>query len=338
LRQLSRLGAWAAALGIGLALLYVPVARAQARPNDPAFTASLAGFAAAGTPLSVHVSGTGSCPLATDVASALELTARGGPRADTPKPSAEVVDLGASFLVAAAQQSQEYVDPRRNCDERARIAAVFIALALFPPDAIVPAAPPALAAVPPPDSQTNAAEPQLPSSRLPWGRLEVGGRLDGSPATSRSAAVLEGGSMVRGSAGWSSSLGFELGLGLFVSNTRDLDGTRVRQQRFPFDAGVRIPFSVPAGELSADVGVTGALFESSGEGLARVDSQVRLDLGLRAGGTFRLARQTRLAPYASLCGIFLPRPYAFVVDGRGSVGSTAALRLGAELGLSVLLQ
>jgi hypothetical protein len=62
--------------------------------------------------------------------------------------SARVTDRGPEFEVAAAAQVATYLDRGRDCDERARVAAVFIALAFFPPASQTtrPPAPPAAAA------------------------------------------------------------------------------------------------------------------------------------------------------------------------------------------------
>ena len=52
-----------------------------------------------------------------------------------------VTDLGDRFEVAVAGQVGLYTDANRDCDERARIAAVFIALVLTPPMIPLSAAP-----------------------------------------------------------------------------------------------------------------------------------------------------------------------------------------------------
>ncbi len=94
-------------------------------------SALLLGLVAAAAP-SLTVDVTGKCPSAEAVAVALgsavgtEMKAIGK---DVPK----VTDLGDRFSVSAFGQAREYADPGRDCDERARAAAVFIALALNPP-------------------------------------------------------------------------------------------------------------------------------------------------------------------------------------------------------------
>src|SRR5437660_611079 len=44
-----------------------------------------------------------------------------------------VSDLGDRFEVIALGQTRQYADPARDCAERARVAAVFITLAVNPP-------------------------------------------------------------------------------------------------------------------------------------------------------------------------------------------------------------
>ena len=89
------------------------------------------GLVAAGAP-SLTVDVTGKCPSVEAVAVAL-----GSAVGSDTKPGAggvpKVTNLGDRFSVSAFGQAREYPDPGRDCDERARAAAVFIALALNPP-------------------------------------------------------------------------------------------------------------------------------------------------------------------------------------------------------------
>ena len=81
------------------------------------------------------IEASGSCPSAEEVSATLApLLGSSAPKVPV-EGAARVHDLGDRFEVAAAGQTGQYVDAARDCAERARVAAVFIALALNPPAA-----------------------------------------------------------------------------------------------------------------------------------------------------------------------------------------------------------
>ena len=142
---------------------------------------------------------TGECPSAGAVTAALgsALGGEAGPRAaDVPR----VADHGDRFTVSALGQTREYADLARDCDERARAAAVFIALALNPPVAPAAPAPNPGAAAPP---VAVAAAPARESER--WFDLGAAARLDGGTAPETSAAFgFEARAAVGLGGGWAS--------------------------------------------------------------------------------------------------------------------------------------
>ena len=79
----------------------------------------------------------GSCPSAEEVSATIAPLVASLPAQRLAEGAARVADLGDRFEVAAAGQKSQYVDAARDCAERARVAAVFIALALNPPAAIL---------------------------------------------------------------------------------------------------------------------------------------------------------------------------------------------------------
>src|SRR3954447_2676702 len=78
---------------------------------------------------------TGSCPSAEAVSATIAPLLGSLAARRWAEGTVRVDDLGDRFEVAAAGQAGQYVDTARDCSERARVAAVFIALALNPPAA-----------------------------------------------------------------------------------------------------------------------------------------------------------------------------------------------------------
>src|SRR5260221_11730334 len=92
----------------------------------------------AGSRLSLRVAGDErACPAPSQVAAVLAPLLRGtkvAGGAGSPGPDdALVSDDGSKFRVAVASREREFNDAERDCTERARQAAVFIALVLDPP-------------------------------------------------------------------------------------------------------------------------------------------------------------------------------------------------------------
>jgi hypothetical protein len=310
-------------------------AGASASPTGGEGSPTASGAAAAA------VVGAGTCPDPAVVTAILRGVSPGGPNAADPRArgaareGATVIvdDLGERFRVSVAGQTRVYEDRSRDCPERARIAAVFVLLALTPPEVLVEphAVPPRQAA--PPHSHVKADESA-------WGYFAAAGRFEGAPALGGQHSFASGGAMVRMALGWSASWGMELGLGVLASHVLTLDGVKAREQRFP--AALRLLWRARAEtircEFDAAAGVSGAWFTTEGDGLSIPDRQSRIDLGFGAGAQARCPVPGRLAPLLSAGIEYLPRSYSFRVDGRGVVGSTPQFRLAMELGISVSLE
>src|SRR5207237_3879135 len=132
----------------------------------------------------------GSCPSGEAVRAALlaALTEAPVPNGQPPR----VTDLGDRFQVDAAGQTGAFVDVARDCTERARVAAVFIALALSPPAAPERPAPP-----PPPPPPP----PPAPGPPRRWFELAVEARLDGASFGAPAKTRLAWGGEVRAALG-----------------------------------------------------------------------------------------------------------------------------------------
>src|SRR4051794_17170225 len=80
------------------------------------------------------------CPRADAVWAELQAapSRAGGTAPAGPPPALEVIDLGRAFRVAINGHAREYRDDARDCARRARMAAVFAAVALGPPPVTPP--------------------------------------------------------------------------------------------------------------------------------------------------------------------------------------------------------
>jgi len=278
-----------------------------------------------------------SCPtrdaVAQAVAQALPSALRdGAPAANALPDSVQVTDLGDAFEVAVGPQIQRYADPARDCAERARVAAVFVALALSPPAALAPPpAPPPPPAVPPPPATTPV--PHVGDVV----RLGVAARVDvaaggGQSATSGSAI----GGEARVSVG-RHALAVQATGGVMTATQTPIRDVRVREQRFPCSLAAIVRHAAGAHvELDAAAGVSLTPFTLRGQGLMSPSPGTRLDVGGRIELAARWAGHA-LAPFVAAHVEYFPRTYDVDVMPLGPIGRTAPLQVGLSAGVDLSL-
>ena len=274
------------------------------------------------------IEASGSCPSAEEVSatlapllasSATNLLIDGAPR---------VVDLGDRFEVAAAGQTGQYIDAARDCSERARVAAVFIALALNPP---------ATPTVPRVDVQPPAEPSGSEAMGSPWwARLALAARIDHSPtAEGRSSPPASIGGELGAAAG-KRALGVTVAGGVLAPTVVTFGAVPVREQRFPFRVAATMRRKMPGPfELAGDLGLSFVLLRLRGEDLGTIEPATRLDVGGRAA--LELRRRSLESSWAAFLALhveYFPRPYEFEVGPLGRIGSTDRLWVGASVGLS----
>lgn len=273
---------------------------------------------------------TRNCPTRDAVAAALSpAVAHLPPDRDPLPPDFRIVDLGDAFEVTAGGQVQRYADAIRDCPERARAAAVFVALAMNPP-AIEPSPAPA-AAVPP--SSVPESRPATARERI-WLSLGLAARLDralagGSDTTSGTAAGGEIGVAVgRG------SFGVEAMAGVLTPTESVIGSVRVREQRFPcsLSAAVRRRASEHL-EVRAGLGASLTPLTLRGQGLETTLPVTRFEVGARLALELRVLARA-FAPFASLHLEYFPRTYEIAVAPLGDIGSTAPLQVGLSAGVA----
>ena len=282
-----------------------------------------------------QVDAIGTCPGQEAVAAALEPVLRREP-APPLSVAPRVIDLGDRFEVVAAGQRAQYVDPARDCRERARTAAVFIALALNPPELpspppepLAPRAPATVEAAAPPSTVTGGE-----AAASTWMAAGAAARIDGAWAGDAPAqTILMVGGEIRGAVG-RRGVALVATAGVLAPATARFEAVPVRQQRFPCSLGVTATGGTAGGfQVAGDAAVVLAPFTLHGEGLQPGAATLRLDVGAR------LALAVRSPPVAKRSIFFVevhaeafPRPYHLDVGPLGTIGTTSKLWLGAAVG------
>jgi hypothetical protein len=319
----ARLAAAAALLGIG--------AGAGAAPSDGASNGpgeSIPPPGAVDTPM---IGGPSTCPQPEAVWAELgtllprdRLNDRLRAVAGTSGPVVQLIDLGVPYRVIAAGRVREYRDETRDCAYRARIAAVFIALAIDPAEISMeqPTPPPSPPAPAPPVDQRPRAGAHLD--------LGVGGELgeaSGNVATHAGAALRL--AVGRGR--------FALMVGAMALAPVDvtLGGVRLRQWHLPVDVGVRAQLDGKWLEPYGELGLGAAWLSERSLDLASPRGGTSVELGVRAGLGARLATRGRFAPFVALDADLVPSPPAVFALPQGVLGHTPLLWLGATVGASL---
>ena len=287
----------------------------------------LLGLIAAASPTPA-VAVTGACPNADAVTAALA-SALGHEAKRDLAGVAKVTDEGDRFSVTVLGQTRQYGDPARNCDERARAAAVSIALALNPPVVLAPV--PVVRDGAAPQVSVTATEAAPARASVRWIDVAAAARLDGGQAPATGAAF---GFEARVAVGWR-WLGVAATAGILAPTDSTLSSVAVRQQRFPLSVALTARRGL-AQRLAVAGAVGAALVPLTlrGEALAGASQATRLDAGVRLACELRFLATPRLAPFIGLHAEIFPRPYQLDVDPLGTIGSTGRLWVGASAGLS----
>jgi hypothetical protein len=272
------------------------------------------------------VDSTGDCPRGAEVDAALTqlLSARSD---RTSSATVTVRDMGTSWSVQVAGRSASYSDPDRNCLERTRIAAVFAALVLEPPDMGEP--PPA----PPKGESTGSRQPRLPRAH----RLDLAPEFLLAPGSGgRNSAMTWGGALR-----WLASgerFGLMAGLEASYPAIAKVQEYELSLARISLDASASLSWRWGAAQLGIDLGPYGALLLAHGRGLYQNASSTHIDAGGRLG--FRAqAGGRRVSPFLALQAELSARRFPLVVDSVGTVtvGTAPRLWLGLLAGASISL-
>jgi hypothetical protein len=270
------------------------------------------------------------CPASADVALVLSRLLARSPvvASTTPETNADVsiVDDGAEFRVIVAGFEKSFSDPERACGERAREAAVFVALVLdHAAGSSRPSAPAALAPPPPPPEDESDHAPRPPID------LAFGPAFEVAPGAAPFAPGLE----LRLRHGQWPSL--SLGLSGFLPATLDFGPVRADASWFPVDVSVGLVAKRNDLELSWDLGPGAALVSIKGRDLDNSERSVRLELGARTALSARWWLGRQMGVFVSSHVTLLPHPYPVNVEPLGRAGTTPAFWVGGAVGVALRL-
>ncbi|HSS37805.1 MAG TPA: hypothetical protein VLT58_03450 [Polyangia bacterium] len=245
-------------------------------------------------------------------------------------PAIELADLGASYRVTAAGRVRVYRDDAHDCADRARVAALFIALAIDPADTVAAAAPrpPAPPPTPPPPTPPPVIQPEPRAP--PLVDVQVAPAFDvglGSGSVTFTPAGLVDVAVGRGL------------LAALVSIAADLPAdasagsVRVRQWRAPVTVGVRARLGRERVEPYAELGVAAGPIVARGRDVVSPSTAVSLELGVAAALGVRIGGRT--GGFLVARGELVPDPPDVFALPAGTAGHTARFWIGAAAGLSL---
>ena len=259
------------------------------------------------------------CPLGADVDAALAQLLR--TKVDRPASSTVTVrDQGASWSVEVAGRSATYSDPARDCSERTRIAAVFAALVLEPPE-LEDAVPEASV-----DKPKALALPPRPGIQ----RLDLAPEFLFSPAMGgRNTAVTWGGSLRWLVAGV--RYGMTVGLGAGYPAVVKVPGYEASLGRLTLDTSAHVRWHSDSVEFGMEIGPYGGLLLAGGRGLYDNATSTHMDAGGRLGVRIA-AKGRRFSPFLALKAEMSARRFSLVVEPSGEVGTAPRVWLGLLAG------
>lgn len=292
---------------------------------------SAASVAVAQTPFVPDVAVDGTCPtpeaVETVLRSLLPATQPSGAPAH-----ATVVDRGDSFVVSVDSRTKTYSDLDRNCVQRARIAAAFIALALGPPPLALENEPPAPPSPKPPLSSQDYALTAGRSKPRAWLHFGVRGAIQ----VSSPLGLTTPGVAFDVAAGWGSFGAEAMCAWLANADVSPSRGGVVSLQRTACAVGPMTRFFVASPvETDLKVGLALGTLRADGQGFATSHGSLRLEVGARLAfdASLRLSQGARVSPTAGLEITYYPLPYDLVVSPRGVVARTSTVWAGATAGV-----
>jgi len=268
-----------------------------------------------------RVVASGTCPDAGAVRSLLATLVPPARAAATPiAPAAGVTDLGAEYVVALGERSKTYADSARDCAQRARVAAAFIALALLPEEGPSPSG-----AAPTPSNVRAPERPTLPPPArglAAWMSLDARGALAiGLPTT-----LVAPGILIR-AAGGRETLGAHASCGWFFGASATFAGEAgsVLVERLACDAGMtgRLFWLGGRFETALDAGIAVGLLRATGRGFSSSYAASRTELGGRIAVDTALhldGGSPGLLPIVGLEVTAYATSYDFDVTPQGIVG------------------
>ncbi len=236
-------------------------------------------------------------------------------------------------MVTVGDRSRTYADPKRDCDERARVGAVFAALTLYPPRPLPD--PEHAEPAPAPVVAEPVAPPPAPGSRAVRVEISLGPRVDRALDTKTPSSL---GAEVR-TAIMAHSFGATLGFTFHGATTVPLSGASVEEQRLTLDLSLRYSPATHPLWIAVDVGPAPTMRRFFGVDLPVVLRQTRFDVAARLATLVGLDLPTslRALPLCAFLGgsvEYEPTPYTVTVVPDGAVGRAPRAWIGGIIGVS----
>ena len=263
----------------------------------------------------------------------------------------EVVDLGARYVIKVKGRVREYTDESRDCAKRARVAAVFVALTLAPPDigasdegpwpksdvplpeatpqgsTLPPAAP-----TPPVQPVPVPAAPSVSASPKSWTPgVEIGVSAAIAPRSDKTLFDLGGQfKFVFSSPQW----GLLLGANIPTASTLMLESIRIQQARYSAILGVRFNLHTEQIRGALDICAMSALLRLRQLDLPNANTTTSVESGLHLGTVWALSGRL-VSPYVGGYAEFIPATIPIAVEPRGIIGHSSAVWLGLSAGMAL---
>jgi hypothetical protein len=242
--------------------------------------------------------------------------------------SARVTDEGQAYAIEIDGERREVADTRRDCVERARVAAVSIALNM---QAARPEPPKEPEPEPEPQEPEEPEEPEPPPLAPGFGAalFALGEHATdvGRTAFGAGASLFYAGAPFR----------FELSaavlapIALALTPRDDVRG-RVDLMRVPLGLTASYLLRVGAFELGPLLGLALDVLHMKGQGVARPQTELRLSAGVVLGASVHLWISRHIGLFLQAQMRAFPRAYRLAVEPTGALGQTPRVWLGAQLG------
>jgi hypothetical protein len=240
-----------------------------------------------------------------------------------------IEDLGPRYRVTVKDRTREYDDPQRDCEGRAHVAAVFVALVLSPSDATPEPPPPEKPEPKPVPRESPTLAPRRIGSR--WS-LEAEGIM--SMALHERSTVLAPAAGLGGawtSDHWGAVLGARLPLG---GGTFPLGAATAQLSRYPVNLGARWRWHASPFAGTLEAGGVAALLRLGEPGVSTRVSRLEGGLRLAAMGSLETGG---LSPYLGVFSEWIPWPYPLALAPDGPLTHAPGIWLGAFAGLALSL-
>lgn len=239
---------------------------------------------------------------------------------------ASVIDSGDRYAIEIDGARRDVDDARRDCVERARVAAVFMALNMQ--------AQPAPQPVPPSEPEPEPREPEPEAPPMPPGFGATAFVL-AEHATEVDRTAFGGGASLFYA---TEPFRFELSAGVLapielrLEPRGDVRG-RVQLTRVPLALTASYLLRLGAFELGPVLGLALDVLHLRGQGVERPQSELRVSPGLLLGAGAQLRLTPRIGLVLELQMRAFPRAYRLTVEPTGALGETPRLWLSGQLGV-----